>query len=69
MISQGIPSRTIEERFRQITPIGTRLNVSEGVNSCSLIFDSYTSDFSSLGPGADFYAAANCPWTDKDIDS
>ena len=33
MISQGIPSRTIEERFRQITPIGTRLNVSEGVNS------------------------------------
>lgn len=54
MLSQGFPASIIEERFRHLTPVGTRLNVSEGVNSCSLIFDSYTSDFSSLGPALDF---------------
>ncbi len=67
MISQGIPSRTIEERFRQITPIGTRLNVSEGVNSCSLIFDSYTSDFSSLGPVLDFMRRRTAPGQTKTL--
>lgn len=54
MLSQGIAPELIAERFESLTPIGTRLNVSEGVNSCSLIFDSYTSDFSSLGPALDF---------------
>lgn len=34
--------------------IGTRLNVSEGVNNCMVIHDSYTSDQSSLAPALDF---------------
>lgn len=34
--------------------IGTRLNVSEGVNNCMVIFDSYTSDQTSLAPALDF---------------
>ena len=44
----------IKERFATLHKIGTRLNVTEGVNSCSLIYDSYTSDFSSLRPAIDF---------------
>ena len=54
MLSLGYSAEVIEERFCHLTPVGTRLNVSEGVNSCSLIFDSYTSDFSSLRPALDF---------------
>lgn len=54
MLAQGIDPQLIASRFDALTPVGTRLNVSEGVNSCSLIFDSYTSDFSSLGPALDF---------------
>ena len=34
--------------------IDTRLNVSEGVNNCMIIHDSYTSDQSSLLPALDF---------------
>lgn len=54
MLSEEIAPDIIAARFAALTPVGTRLNVSEGVNSCSLIFDSYTSDFSSLGPALDF---------------
>ena len=41
--------------------IGTRLNVSEGVNGCSVIHDSYTSDFSSLRPALDFMRRRKIP--------
>ncbi len=54
MLSCGYDAELIGRRFESLTPIGTRLNVSEGVNSCSLVYDSYTSDFSSLVPALDF---------------
>lgn len=54
MLISGIDHHTIAERFRHLHKIGTRLNVSEGVNGCTLIHDSYTSDFSSLRPALDF---------------
>ena len=54
MILKNIPDETIAERFATLHKIGTRLNVSEGVNGCSIIYDSYTSDFSSLRPAIDF---------------
>lgn len=54
MLSAGWDTETVQRRFDSLSPIGTRLNVSEGVNGCSLIFDSYTSDLSSLGPALDF---------------
>lgn len=44
----------IAEHFSTLHHIGTRLNVIEGVNNCSLIYDSYTSDFSSLWSALDF---------------
>lgn len=54
MLMCGIDRDTIAERFKHLHKIGTRLNVSEGVNGCTLIHDSYTSDFSSLRPALDF---------------
>ncbi len=54
MLSEGIDEQVIAERFSQLHPVGTRLNVVEGMNGCSVIEDSYTSDFSSLGPALDF---------------
>ena len=54
MLSRGIAAEVIEERFSILCPVGTRLQVIEGVNGCSLIVDSYTSDFSSLIPALDF---------------
>ena len=46
----------IRQRMAALTPVGTRLNVIEGVNDCMLIYDSYTSDFHSLTPALDFMA-------------
>ena len=54
MLHRGVDAGMIAERFGQLHKIGTRLNVSEGVNGCSIVFDSYTSDFSSLKPALDF---------------
>lgn len=54
LLHRGIPQDVIKERFARLHRIGTRLNVTEGVNSCAIIHDSYTSDFSSLRPAIDF---------------
>lgn len=54
MLFRGVPEDRIAERFRNLCKPGTRLNVSEGVNGCQIIRDSYTSDFSSLLPAIDF---------------
>lgn len=61
MLLQGIDRDTIAERFTHLHKIGTRLNVSEGVNGCSVIHDSYTSDFSSLRPALDFMRRRKMP--------
>ena len=50
MLEQGVSPDVIAGRFRELHHLGTRLNVSEGVNGCVLIHDQYTSDFSSLRP-------------------
>ncbi|MCM1152334.1 MAG: bifunctional UDP-N-acetylmuramoyl-tripeptide:D-alanyl-D-alanine ligase/alanine racemase [Muribaculum sp.] len=54
MLLCGVAPDVISQRFDGLHKINTRLNVSEGVNGCSVIFDSYTSDFSSLRPALDF---------------
>ncbi len=46
----------IASRMSNLTRVGTRLNVIEGVNDCMIIQDSYTSDFHSLAPAIDFMA-------------
>ena len=54
MRSRGVDDALIEARFRGLCRIGTRLNVTEGVNGYSLVCDSYTSDLSSLRLALDF---------------
>lgn len=49
-----IRTEDIYRSLRELHRIGTRLNVSEGVNDCLVIHDSYTSDQSSLAPALDF---------------
>lgn len=61
MLHCGINRNVIAERFHHLHKIGTRLNVSEGVNGCSVIHDSYTSDFSSLRPALDFMLRRKTP--------
>ncbi len=61
MLLSGIDRQIIAERFKHLHKIGTRLNVSEGVNGCTLIHDSYTSDFSSLRPALDFLRRRKTP--------
>lgn len=62
MLNRGMKPDVISERFRKLHHISTRLNVSEGINGCSLILDSYTSDLSSLLPAIDFMARRKMPW-------
>ena len=50
----GMAPDVIASRMAQLTPVGTRINVIEGVNDCTLIVDGYTSDYNSLTPAIDF---------------
>lgn len=54
VISLNLKKVSAAEAAKRLHRIGTRLNVSEGVNNCMLIYDSYTSDQSSLLPALDF---------------
>lgn len=54
MLYMGRTPDVIAQRMSKLSHVGTRLNVVEGVNNCSLIYDSYTSDLNSLTPALDF---------------
>ena len=54
MLYLGISTSVITERVKRLTPVGTRINVIEGVNECTIIADGYTSDYNSLSPALDF---------------
>lgn len=54
MLYLNFPHEVISERMSALTPVGTRLEVIEGMNGCLIIHDSYTSDFNSLLPALDF---------------
>ncbi|MGH2666167.1 bifunctional UDP-N-acetylmuramoyl-tripeptide:D-alanyl-D-alanine ligase/alanine racemase [Flavobacterium sp.] len=45
---------TIEHRVSQLFPVEMRLKVKTGINNCTLIDDSYSSDFQSLKIALDF---------------
>ncbi|MCH5226801.1 MAG: bifunctional UDP-N-acetylmuramoyl-tripeptide:D-alanyl-D-alanine ligase/alanine racemase [Muribaculaceae bacterium] len=61
LLLEGIDSATIKKQIENLHKIGTRMNVSEGINGCSVIFDSYTSDLSSLLPAIDFMKRRKMP--------
>ncbi|KQO34418.1 alanine racemase [Flavobacterium sp. Leaf82] len=47
-------SETIQNRVQSLYPVQMRLEVKNGINNCSIIDDSYSSDFQSLKIALDF---------------
>lgn len=54
MVTMGVDPDVIATRMARLTSVGTRINVIEGVNNCTVIADGYTSDYNSLEPALDF---------------
>ncbi len=54
LLALGKDIATYKERFANLSPIDTRLEVLDGVNECQLLIDGYTSDLQSLSPALDF---------------
>ena len=54
LLHLNVSHDTIARRMSKLTPVGTRINVIEGVNNCTIIADGYTSDYNSLTPALDF---------------
>jgi len=50
----GIPNEEIAMHMNDLPPLEMRLELQEGINHCSIINDSYSSDFSSLMIALDF---------------
>jgi len=50
----GYKQELINERMKFLHPIAMRLELKEGINNCSVINDSYSSDFNSLSIAIDF---------------
>ena len=48
MLQLDVERYVIANRMAMLTPVGTRLNVIEGVNDCTVIVDSYTRDRKSV---------------------
>lgn len=54
MLLLGYENKIIATRMRKLHPIAMRLELKEGINNCSIINDSYNSDFNSLSIALDF---------------
>jgi len=54
MLYFGYNHRVIQTRMTQLYPVEMRLKVKNGINNCTLIDDSYSSDFQSLKIALDF---------------
>lgn len=54
MLYLKYPTEVIEERVKELFPVEMRLKVKTGINNCTLIDDSYSSDFQSLKIALDF---------------
>ena len=50
----GLDAEVLNERMSQLEPVAMRLEVKEGRHGCTLINDSYNSDFNSLDIALDF---------------
>jgi alanine racemase len=54
MLFLGYASDVIDERMMLLSPVAMRLELKEGINDCSIINDSYSSDIGSLTIALDF---------------
>ncbi|MDE6010007.1 MAG: bifunctional UDP-N-acetylmuramoyl-tripeptide:D-alanyl-D-alanine ligase/alanine racemase [Muribaculaceae bacterium] len=61
LMAEGYDKVEAARLFSRVHPIATRLSVADGEAGCSIIYDSYTSDFSSLAPAVDFLMRRRTP--------
>jgi len=54
MLCMGYENEYIQKRILHITSVAMRLEMKEGINNCSIINDSYSSDLNSLNIALDF---------------
>jgi len=54
LIVTGVDNEYISEMMPTLTPVEMRLELKEGINNCSIINDSYSSDLNSLSIALDF---------------
>lgn len=54
MLHLKMEQEVIAERMLMLSPVAMRLEMKEGINNCSIINDSYNSDFGSLTIALDF---------------
>lgn len=59
MLVTGYTNSQISNRMLELTPIAMRLELKEGTNNCTIINDSYNSDFNSLSIALDFLVQQN----------
>jgi len=59
MLYLGYENTTIAQRMLSLTPIAMRLELKAGTNNCTVINDSYNSDFNSLSIALDFLNQQN----------
>jgi len=59
ILSLGMWSYRLNRRFESLPPVAMRLELKKGINSCTLINDSYNSDYVSLIVAIDFLMQQN----------
>ncbi|HEY9114559.1 MAG TPA: bifunctional UDP-N-acetylmuramoyl-tripeptide:D-alanyl-D-alanine ligase/alanine racemase [Bacteroidales bacterium] len=59
MLYLEYPNDEIAERMQHLVPIAMRLELKDGINNCTIINDTYNSDFNSLGIALDFLKQQN----------
>ncbi len=59
MLHLGYTHETIAQRMARLEPVAMRLELREGINSCTVINDSYNSDLTSLKIALDFLEQQN----------
>jgi alanine racemase len=59
MLAMGYDPEVADERLEKLQPVRMRLELKNGINNCSIIDDSYSSDLSSLAIALDFLKQQN----------
>ncbi len=59
MLFEGYENRVIAKRMANLSPVAMRLEQKAGINNCTIINDSYNSDFNSLSIALDFLKQQN----------
>jgi len=59
MLFFGYRNTIIKKRMLKLSPVAMRLELKEGVNNCTIINDTYNSDFNSLAIAIDFMNQQN----------